>query len=133
MTFPVIPNAEWEHERPGPYERQMGDVIRRLLEVFADRVPDHESNAAIRLLASNMNQWRSAHQFFDEIRRRNRAGSTDQDRLAQYAFEETCAQAMYNATDPDDPFDPSACFFVVPAAITLARRVGTVADVAAAL
>jgi hypothetical protein len=42
----------------------------------------------------------------------------------QYAFEESCCKAMYNATTPRDEFDPSSPFFVAGEAIGLARSVG---------
>jgi hypothetical protein len=58
----------------------------------------------------------------------------DTSREGQHHFEESCCQAVYNAADPRDPFDPSSEFFVVPQALGLARVVGVpVAEVVAAL
>lgn len=51
--------------------------------------------------------------------------SKDLDLQTQYYFEESCLQAMYNATRPGDSFDPSAPFWIAGQAIKLARIVGT--------
>ena len=50
--------------------------------------------------------------------------ANDAGREAQYTFEESCCQALYNASAPRDPFDPSSAFFVAPWAFGLARVVG---------
>jgi hypothetical protein len=54
---------------------------------------------------------------------------------AQYGFEELCCKALYNATSPQDEFDPSSSFSVARSAFRLARVMGlsdqAVADVLA--
>jgi hypothetical protein len=35
-----------------------------------------------------------------------------------------CAKALYNFSGEDAPFDPDAQFWVIPAALTLSRRLG---------
>ena len=64
--------------------------------------------------------------MFDEVRNRRNTARVLHRRLfaAQYDFEEACAQACYNAIEPDDAFDASAPFFVVPTALTLSRQLG---------
>jgi hypothetical protein len=121
---------------PGPYERQMGQMIARLLKVFVGRVPDAESHARVAELACDPKRWSAGHVVFDEVRSRLLAASAAKDRLrgCQYNFEESCCQAMYNATEPPDPFDPGSAFFVVPQALGLALVLGVaVEEVVAAL
>ena len=121
---------------PGPYERQMGVMIARLLRAFTGLVPDAESNARVAGLADRPDRWSAAHAVFDAVRARMLAADAagDAARQRQYGFEETCCKAMYNATDPRDPFDSGQAFFVVPEALALAPTLGlTAADVAAAI
>ena len=124
MAFPDIHGFSKSHT--GPYELQMGDSIAALLRLFADRVPDSESNTRVLELASEPTRWSAGHAVFDEVRRRLLAAMNAKDgpREWQHHFEESCCQAMYNATDPPDPFDPGSAFFVAGQAISLARAVG---------
>jgi len=103
----------------------MGKAIGALLELFRDRVPDAESNAHVRELVDIPHRWSAGHALFDEIRDRLLAAMTAKDKAleTQYAFEESCCQAMYNATEPNNPFDPSSAFFVVPQALNLAQTI----------
>jgi hypothetical protein len=93
-------------------------------------VPDAESHARTAELAATPNRWSAGHALFDEIRDRLLAATKRRDeiRSGQYAFEESCCQAMYNATEPPDPFDPSSAFFVVAQAMGLARLLGVPLD-----
>ena len=124
MPFPDIHRFEECH--PGPYECQMGDIIAEILRVFAGRMPDAESHACVIELVSTPARWSAGHVVFDEVRRRLLAAAQVQDttREWQYHFEESCCQAAYNASDPDDPFDPGSAFFIFPQAIGLARCIG---------
>jgi hypothetical protein len=124
MAFPDIHRFPKSH--PGPYERQMGCFIAALLRLFVDRVPDSESLACVLELASDPARWSAGHAVFDEVRSRLLAAQNAKDgpREGQHAFEESCCQAMYNATDPTDPFDPGSAFFVAGQAIGLARTFG---------
>jgi hypothetical protein len=124
MAFPDIHRFPESH--PGPYERQMGRSIAALLRLFTGRVPDTESNARVLELGTETTRWSAGHAVFDEVRRRLLAAmsASDGPRVWQHHFEESCCQAVYNATDPPDPFDPSAAFFVAGQAIGLARAVG---------
>jgi hypothetical protein len=110
VGFPDI--NKFPESYPGPYERQMGGYIVGILRVFAGSVPDAESNAAVLALAAAPDRWSAGHAVFDEVRHRLLATTRDKDkaRVWQYSFEESCCQAMYNATEPPDPFDPSSAF-----------------------
>jgi hypothetical protein len=124
VAFPDIHRFPESH--PGPYERQMGEHIANLLRLFVGRVPDVESNARVLQLAATTSRWSAGHAVFDEVRSRllSAINAKDRSREWQHHFEESCCQAMYNATDPPDPFDPGSAFFVAGQAIGLARAVG---------
>jgi hypothetical protein len=131
-----FPRIHYFPERdPGPYERQMGTYIVGLLRLFAGRLPDAESHARVVELAAAPSRWSAGHAVFDEIRHRLLTAMDRGDRLrsGQYSFEESCCQAMYNATVPPDPFDPSSAFFVVAQALGLAQLVGLPLDAVAAV
>src|SRR5262249_54971921 len=98
-------------------------------------VLDAESHASVRELADTPNRWSAGHAVFDEVRRRLLATikTKDKSRECQYHFEESCCQAMYNATEPPDPFDASSAFFVVAQALGWARMVKVPLDQAAAV
>jgi hypothetical protein len=135
MSLPDLEDPKWcdQLSRPGPYERQMGEGITGLLRFFAPLVTDKETNELVLALADQPDRWSAGHAVFRAIRERllGRAGVPEN--RAQYGFEESCAQAVYNAVARDGstwtrdcppPFDPSAPFFVVPAALRLARTLG---------
>jgi len=126
--FPDIHGHPAVH--PGPYETQMGRSIAALLRQFSGGVPDAESNARVLELAVAPDRWSAGHDVFDEVRRRQLAAMAVADRLRvqQYAFEESCCQALYNATGPRDPFDPGSPFFVACGAFALARLIGVPLD-----
>lgn len=133
MEFPSI--KSFLASDPGPYERQMGGYIVGLLRVFAGRVPDTESNSQVLELAASPTRWSAGHAVFNEVRRRLLVATKAKDEVRQwqYCFEESCCQAIYNATEPRDPFDPSSAFFVVAQALSLAQAVGIPLDVVAAV
>jgi len=122
VGFPDI--AGFPKSHPGPYERGMGRTIAALLRVFRDRVGDSESAAKVAELAGTPDRWSAAHAVFDEVRDRLLKVGGDTPLSRQYAFEEACCQSLYNAATADDPFDPSAPFFVAPAAFDLAEALG---------
>jgi hypothetical protein len=123
MAFPDIHGFPTGH--PGPYELQMGRTIAALLRLFAGRVPDAESNDRVSELAPEPTRWSAGHAVFDEVRRRRLVAldAKDRPRELQHHFEESCCQAVYDATEPPDPFDPGSAFFVAGQAIGLARAV----------
>jgi hypothetical protein len=131
VGFPNINTFPKSH--PGPYERQMGVYLVSLLRVFAGRLPDRESHTSVAELAADPSRWSAGHAMFDAVRGRLLKATErgDSIRCAQYTFEESCCQAMYNGTGPSDPFDPSSAFFVVAQALGLARLVGIPLDAVA--
>jgi hypothetical protein len=104
----------------------MGAVISKLLCLFRVHAPDAESNKFVLKLANAPEHWSAGHAVFDEVRRRLLVAleNHDRPRELQYHFEESCSQALYNATDPPDPFDCTSAFFVAGHALSLARVVG---------
>src|SRR5262249_11101023 len=130
VGFPDIHKFPESH--PGPYERQMGEIITRLLALFKGRAFDSESHAHVMALAESPARWSAGHRLFDEIRGRLLAAN-DKMKRAKYEFEESCLQAMYNASQPPDPFDPTSAFFVVGNAIGLARALGVPVDTVLAI
>jgi hypothetical protein len=124
VAFPDI--HTFAESRVGPYERQMGRYIAGLLRVFVGRVPDAESNTRVLELVMTPSRWSAGHAVFDEVRHRllRAMDAKDRSRECQYGFEESCCEAMYNATKPLDPFDPGSAFFVAVQALGLARTVG---------
>jgi hypothetical protein len=128
MQFPDI------HKFPkasiGPYERNMAGTITALLRLFKDRLPDPETNLRVLELSINMDHWSAGHAVFDCVRNRLVSAIDSKDLVlqAQYYFEESCLQAMYNATNPRDPFDPSSPFWIAGQAIGVARCVGVRID-----
>lgn len=119
MTFPSLDS--FEPTRVGAYELQMGRQIEAVLAALAPFSRDRESNAAVLALLRAPERWKAGHTYFCEVRDRlllaREQGTSDN----QYWFEEACCQAVYNATNPQDPFDPSSAYFVVPFALTLAQ------------
>jgi hypothetical protein len=111
---------------PGAYERQMGQGIAGLIRLFHGCVPDPESHARVLELATTPNRWSAGHALFDQIRGRLLAAMERKDQVlcAQYSFEESCLQALYNAAGPLDPFDASSPYWVAGSAFGLARSVG---------
>ena len=124
MGFPDIKG--FPESYPGAYERQMGEQIAELLRLFEASAPDRESNVQVADLASNPARWLAGHALFDEVRKRLLIAMQRKCDLkcAQYCFEESCLQALYNAANPLDPFDPCSPFWVAGTAIALARAIG---------
>lgn len=124
MPFPNI--TAFAEAHPGPYERQMGEMIARVLRVFAAYVPDVESHARVTELVETPTRWSAGHAVFDEVRVRLLAAMKAKKKPSewQHHFEESCCQAVYNATNPPAPFDPGSAFFVVPQALGFASIVG---------
>jgi hypothetical protein len=123
MAFPDIHTFSRSH--PGPYERNMGEVIGRLLHLFRDHVSDAESADRIAELVATADRWSAGHAVFKVVRGRKLAAveAKEPRRSRQYNFEEACCQAVYNATDPPDPFDPSAPFFIATSAFRFAEAI----------
>jgi hypothetical protein len=61
---------------------------------------------------------------FDRIRDKTLAAERRKDERAdcQYLFEEACAKTIFSLTDTDAPFDADSPYWIVPNALSLARR-----------
>src|SRR5262249_57021546 len=103
-----------------------GESIAALRGVLVGRVRAAGSNTRVLELATPPDPWSAGHAVFTEVRHRllGAMSARDRARECQYGFEESCCQALYNATDPPDPFDPGSAFFVAGQALGLARMVG---------
>ena len=68
-------------------------------------------------------QWTRAHDLFDRMRPKNLAAISDGNRrlAKQYCFEEVCAEALYNLSGSDMPFDEDSPYWIIPNAFQLAR------------
>jgi hypothetical protein len=110
----------------GPYERNMGDKIVGLLELFRGRVPDATSSAVTLQLASTPERWSAGHALFDILFQRLLEPMRKRDaiRYYQHEFECSCLQAIYSASDTFYPFPPGAPFWIAGAAFRLARVAG---------
>jgi hypothetical protein len=103
----------------------MGASIAKLLQLFHGKVPDAESNSRVLELAVTPAKWSAAHALFDVVRTRYLVATKANDdvRSAQYEFEESCLEALYNESSPSNPFDSVSPYWVVPSAVGLARAI----------
>lgn len=108
---------------PSPYGRQVGASIVALLRLFQDKVPDQLSARQVLNMALS-NDWSCAYEARSTVRNRLLLATEAKDsvRAAQYWFEESCLETLYNDTQPDCPFDSISPYWVVPHAINLARQ-----------
>ena len=100
--------------------------VKQLIELFAPHCPDRSTLDELRRMVSDNRSWHKAHDLFDRIRQKTLAAESRGDSRAdcQYLFEEVCAQALYNLSDTDAPFDADSPYWIVPNALSLARRIG---------
>ena len=100
--------------------------IKRLIETFAPLVEDRSTLDELHRMIDDERSWRNAHDIFDRIRRKTLKAIDRKDASAgcQYCFEEVCAKTLYNLTDTDAPFDEDSPYWIVPSALSLARRLG---------
>lgn len=105
--------------------QSMISQMLRLVEVFAARVEDRSTLDELHRMIGDDSSWHRAHDLFDRIRDKTLAADrSDAQASTQYCFEEVCAKTLYNLTDTDAPFDEDAPYWVVPGALSLARRLG---------
>jgi hypothetical protein len=98
--------------------------IKNLLDLFADKVPDKESNRLVRKFLDDKNRWVKAHGLFTTIRERHLKASKSEDRAreCQYRFEEACAKTLYNLTYSSAPFDADSPYWIIKNAFMLANE-----------
>jgi len=115
----------FEKHEPGPYEKQMGLEIASVIKVLQPSSPDREATEIVLELAESVENWTAAHAVFNFIRERLLKIPSEQIEVYeyQYMFLESCCQALYNATDPVESFDPSSAYYVWPHALVFANQV----------
>ena len=98
--------------------------MKQLIELFAARCPDRSTLDELHRMIDDQQSWRKAHDLFDRIRNKTLDAERRKDARAdcQYLFEEACAKTLYNLTDTDAPFDEDSSYWIVPNALSLARR-----------
>jgi len=109
-----------------PLDHAMLDHMKRLIELFAPRCSDRSTLDELYQMVADRKTWHKAHELFDRIRKKTLDAERRKDTTAdcQYLFEEVCAKALYNLTDTDAPFDEDSPYWIVPNALSLARRLG---------
>jgi hypothetical protein len=101
-------------------------AITRLIVLFAPRVKDRSTLDELLGMSSDFRTWHEGHTLFDRIREKTLIADSRKDDIAscQYLFEESCAKTLYNLSGPDDAFDADSPYWIVPNALSLARRLG---------
>ena len=103
----------------------MTEQLKSLIELFAFRSRDPSTLMELHRMLSDRTSWHAAYDLFDRIRKKNidhAKAHADLALLAQYQFEEACAKTLYNLTGRPAPFDADSPYWIVPNALSLARR-----------
>ncbi len=97
--------------------------MKALLDLFADKVPDRESNRLLRQLCDDQAMWAGDHGLHAKLRDKNLKAIKQGDRARerQYLLEEAIAKTLYNLTLPTARFDPDAPYRVIKDALLLAK------------
>jgi hypothetical protein len=100
--------------------------ISRLLKLFGSHCQDQETLNWLQSATENRATWKDAHGVFNHIRAKYLKAEKrcDEKLIAQYVFEEVCAKTLYNMSGMPAPFDADSPYWVVPNAVSLARRLG---------
>lgn len=119
---------------PSSNRQDTADAIGELIALFLPRCKDRSTLFELKVMASDSNQWREAHNLFSRIRNKTlKADDTSNRRLQiQYSFEELCAKTLYNIADHSEgfssaylpPFDEDSPLYVVSAAVALSQELG---------
>ena len=101
----------------------MLDAMKRLIEIFAARSPDHGTLDELHRLIGDRDAWHRAYDLFQRIRDKTLVAEKQGDLKmgAQFCFEEACAKTLYNLMGRPAPFDTDSPFWIVPNAIVTAR------------
>jgi hypothetical protein len=101
-------------------------AIRGLCGLFASQTEDRTTLDEIMEISWDRSRWGAAHDLFQRIRAKNlKASSRGDARLeAQYCFEEVCAKSLYNLSNQPAPFDVDSPYWIIPNAISFARKAG---------
>ena len=108
------------------YGSKVLDDIGRLIELFEQHCEDQSTLSTIKEMLGDSGRWPDAHALHSEIRTKtNKAAAEGNKRTeCQYLFEEICAKTLYNLSHESAPFDPDSPYWIVPNALSFARRVG---------
>jgi hypothetical protein len=98
--------------------------MKQLIELFAARSRDRSTLDELLRMLGDRRTWPKGHDLFQRIRQKTLAAERRSDSLAdcQYLFEEVCAKTLYNLSGEPAPFDADSPFWIVPNALSLARR-----------
>jgi hypothetical protein len=104
----------------------MLEQMKRLCELFAGHVSDQSTLQELLQLIGDRGAHQRGHDLFRRIRSKTLEASRRGDKCAecQYLFEEVCAQTLYNLSGAPAPFDGASPYWIVPNALSLARRLG---------
>jgi phage shock protein A len=104
----------------------MLEHMKGLIEVFAARSRDRSTLDELHQMIGDQRSWHKAHDLFNRIRKKTLDAESRKDALAdcQYLFEEACAKTLYNLSDTNAGFDEDSPYWIVPNALSLARRLG---------
>ncbi len=102
----------------------MLDQMKGLIEVFAARSRDRSTLDELHAMIGNRHTWDMAQGLFQRIRQKTLAAQKRGDKCAecQYLFEEACAKTLSKLTGRPGGFDPDSPYWIVPTALSLARR-----------
>jgi len=102
----------------------MLNEMKNLIEVFAAGVSDRSTLDELHAMIGDRKTWPNAHALLQRIRQKTLAAEKRGDGLAdcQYLFEEVCAKTLYNLSGEDAPFDADSPYWIIPNALSLARR-----------
>ena len=97
--------------------------MQALLDLFEEYVPDKESNRAVFRYCDSRANWPRANTLFSTVHEKNLEAIENRENVleCQYSFEEVVAKTLFNMTDPTEPFEPDAPYWVIKNAITLAK------------
>jgi hypothetical protein len=98
--------------------------MKRLIELFAPKVEDRTTLDELLAMIADRHTWDMAHGLFHRIRQKTLAAEKRGDECAecQYLFEEVCAKTLSKLTGRPGGFDPDSPYWIVPNALSLARR-----------
>lgn len=109
-----------------PRQIALLDEMKKLIQVFSARAPDRSTLDELHEMIGDGRAWRKANDLYLRIRHKTLAAEKSKDEIAssQYFFEEACAKTLHNMCGESAPFDADSPYWVVPNALSLARRMG---------
>src|SRR5262249_21880442 len=101
---------------------RMVEDMKRLGSLFAPLCAECGTMDELGRMLEDKKRSTRAHDLFDRIRTKTLAAIKDRNRSleCQYYFEEVCAQALYNLTGMEMPFDEDSPYWIIPNAFQLA-------------